>query len=189
MAQTDPDDATPRFETDGLKLATSGQHEGGSQRRVTGEGELHRGREDADPCVRRRAGWTKDKRGLREVGLARERLHRRGVDVVGIGEDGQRVSREWAVGEYVAELVGDLAHRSGHVSSPRERQKETRREAGPLGACESFERLGDGRYMPFLPAWPVKTAVARTWPEVMAVINAVLALATVEAVMLGTDSA
>jgi hypothetical protein len=76
---------------------------------VPGEGNLGRGREDADADVR--VGLRRQHEdGLAELRLARERLHGVGVEVAPVGEDGELVPLERRVREDVADDVAEGGH-------------------------------------------------------------------------------
>jgi hypothetical protein len=91
------------------ELARPGQGKGRPDVRVPGEGDLHRRREDAHPAGV--AGFGRQHEGaLGEVELAGDLLHPRLGKAAGVGQDGQRVAAERAIGEDVADEV-PVAHR------------------------------------------------------------------------------
>ena len=79
------------------------------------ERQLGRRREDADPRVTVRLGRQHED-GLREVHLARERLHRLVVDVARIREDGELVAGQRRVGEDVGDDVAQCQRHGFHRS-------------------------------------------------------------------------
>ena len=78
---------------------------------MAGEGELVGGREDTDAHVCVGTGRRQNEHGLREVHLARERLHRDRVEIARVGEDRQLVPCQRGVGEDVGDDVAEDAHR------------------------------------------------------------------------------
>ena len=98
------------LERDRAELERRPEHERGAERRVPGERELARGREDADPDVPTGPGRQNEDR-LREAELERERLHRRLVQIACVREHRQLVARQRHVGEDVREHVAKRAHR------------------------------------------------------------------------------
>ena len=70
------------------------QTDRGADRRMPGEGKLLRGREDADAGGMRGVLSGADEDRLRQIELARDRLHRRVIEAIGIEHDGQRISGE-----------------------------------------------------------------------------------------------
>ena len=84
-----------------VTLPGARQHEGGADIGMAGERQLGLGREDAHlGRVRGLLGRQHEGR-LGEVELGRDRLHLRGLEALRIGDDGQRVAAESAVGEDV----------------------------------------------------------------------------------------
>lgn len=78
-----------------------GEHVGRADRGMPGERELDLRRVDAQPRGVRRIARRKDEGGLREIELARDELHLRVGQPVGVREDRERVAAEDAVGEDV----------------------------------------------------------------------------------------
>ena len=68
---------------------------------MSGELRLAAAREDADAMVGPRRFRRKDEGALRVVRLSRQRVHRRGVESAGLGEDEQLVAGKPLVGEDV----------------------------------------------------------------------------------------
>ena len=82
---------------------------GGAQDRVSGEGDLGAGGEDADARVAAGARRV-DVDGLGEVDLPRERLEPVLRDFTRVGEDRELVPGERRVGEDVADDVAEVGH-------------------------------------------------------------------------------
>ena len=76
-----------------------------ADRRMPGEGKLLRRRQDADARGMRRVFRREHEDRLRQIELARDRLHRRVIETVRIEHDGERISRERAIGEDVEDFV------------------------------------------------------------------------------------
>ena len=75
-----------------------------AERGMAGEGDFFRGEEDADldaAFAFDLRGAREDEGGLAEVGLAGEGLHLFGREAAGVGEDGEGVAFEGALGEDV----------------------------------------------------------------------------------------
>ena len=84
-----------------VTAAGTGQDEGGADIGMAGEGHLGLGREDADlGGVGGVPGWQHEGR-FGQVELGRDGLHPLTRQSLGIGDDGQRVAPELAVGEDV----------------------------------------------------------------------------------------
>ena len=113
----DPDRADPLLEHDqsvpmpgrrrGLEL---GKQRGRADGRMSGEGHLYGRSEDAHARRVRVVLRLGDEHGLGQVELARDRLHARRVEAVGVEHNGQRVAAEPLVGEHVEDVIGQ-AHR------------------------------------------------------------------------------
>src|SRR5205814_1205618 len=91
---------------------------------------------DAEASVGVRDRRAEDEGRLRQIHLARQRLHRRAVEAVGVGEHGEGVAGEGTVGEDVADLVtergrGHAIHRG---SMMRRTARPRRFLAGIAGA-------------------------------------------------------
>ena len=95
------------------------EHEGGAEDRVAGEGQLEVRREDPDPTVPPLSGGNTKTR-FAQPQLERERLHRRLVELAGVGEDRELVPGEGRVGEDVGDDVAECAH-GGSVRRGSER--------------------------------------------------------------------
>jgi hypothetical protein len=113
-------------------LAGGHEHVGGAYRRVAGEGYLPARREDADPPGVARVRGRVDEGDLAVVELARHRQQVLLGDATGVGEDGELVATEPAVGEDVGgeEAVG------GHG--------EWRVESGEWRYSSRLSALGEG---------------------------------------------
>ena len=74
------------------------QHRG-PDRRMAGERQFARRREDAQPRPLLGIVRGQHEHGLRQVEFARDRLHGGGVEAVGVEHDGQRIAGEWLGGE------------------------------------------------------------------------------------------
>jgi hypothetical protein len=85
------------------------EHEGAAQRGVPRERHLDARCEDANPGVTA-ALRREHEHALGQVHLAREQLHRLGVEAAGVGEHCQRVAGERLVGEDVAQHVLQHSH-------------------------------------------------------------------------------
>ena len=104
---------------------------------MTGKRELGERREDADPRVPARLG-REHKGHLREVDLARERLHRLVGDPATVGEDGELISLEGRIGEDVADDVPVVGH-------CRDRCRGRRPWEDRLSATSDEQRTEPGR--------------------------------------------
>ena len=102
------------LEPDLLELQRLPEDERRAERRMPGERQLRRRREDADPrmAVRLR---RQDEDRLGVVHLARQRLHQLVVDLAPIGEHGELVAGQRRVGEDVDD---DVAKRQRHELHP-----------------------------------------------------------------------
>ena len=101
-----------------IALPGARQHEGGADIGMAGERQLGLGREDAHlGRVRGILGRQHEGR-LGEVELGGDRLHLRGLEALRIGDDGQRVAAESAVGEDVDGGEFDF-HGADPSGSPR----------------------------------------------------------------------
>src|SRR5262249_6157421 len=78
--------------------------------RVAREWQLAERSEDPDPGVPALPGWE-DEHRLGEVHLAREPLHRPGVEPAPVGEDSELVALQRRTGEDVEQHIGDVALR------------------------------------------------------------------------------
>ncbi len=76
---------------------------------MAGEGQLQRGREDANARMPARLR-REDENSLGEVHLLGQLLHRRVVDLAAVGEDGQLVALERGVCEDVYDDVAEGRH-------------------------------------------------------------------------------
>ena len=103
------DDPVAGLEAKLRSLQRPGEDERRSECGMTGKRELGERREDADPRVPARLG-RQHKGHLREVDLARERLHRLVGDPATVGEDGELISLERCIGEDVADDVPVVGH-------------------------------------------------------------------------------
>ena len=97
------------LEHDLRELERRGEHEGGPEDWMAGEGQLVHGREDADPRVAARLGRV-DVDRLGEVQLAGERLQGLFGELARVGEDGEAVALERRVREDVREYVAKGRH-------------------------------------------------------------------------------
>ncbi len=100
--------------------------------RVAGEGKLARRREDAHARRMRRVLGRQHEDRLRQIELARDRLHRLAVETLGIEHDGERVPGKRPVGEYVEDFVAAF-----HVSSSN---ASRRTRAGIVNPCTMTEK-------------------------------------------------
>ena len=96
-----------------LHLALRSQNMCRPQSRVTRHRYLGHGSEDAHLEVSAFERCGLDERGLREVELARHRLHLLGGELTRLGEDSQRIAGEWTVGEDIDPLKMQL--RLAHI--------------------------------------------------------------------------
>lgn len=86
--------------------AGRGQMDRAADRRMAGKGDLGCREEDAHPCGMGRIGRGLDEDRLGQVELAREGLHLRRAQPVGLKDDGQRIARKGPVGEDIAGVEG-----------------------------------------------------------------------------------
>ncbi len=108
-----------------------------AERRVAGERHFEGRREDAHVRGRRRR--RQDERGLREVELQRQRLHRRVVEPARVLEDAQRVAGEHGFGEDVDDSVTVRWH--GRTSGlGRGRHAAARARAAVSSSCASARK-------------------------------------------------
>ncbi len=93
-------DAFLQHDVAAAAVARSEQHRG-PDGRVAGERQLPRRGENANARAVARVGRGEDEHGLGVVELARDRLHRRRVELVGVEHHGERVAGKVPVGEHV----------------------------------------------------------------------------------------
>ena len=116
------DDPPAGLEEELGSLQRPGKNERRPERGMTAKRDLRELREDADPRVPAGLG-RQHERHLREVDLARERLHRFVVERASVGEDGELVSLERRVGEDVADDIAKVGH-AAIVANPRGRWED-----------------------------------------------------------------
>src|SRR5262249_6192821 len=80
----------------------------GADRWVTGEGQLHSRREDAHARRAARRLRLEHEHGLRMAELARDRLHRGIAQSIGVEHDGERITGEPLLGEYIERSEREL---------------------------------------------------------------------------------
>ena len=105
----DGDDAHAGLEADQVDRRGARDHPGRAEHGVPGKGDLLGGCEDAQPRGPAFGGALQERR-LRQVRLARQRLHRGVVDPVGAGEHRERIALERRGGEDVDDHVAKRAH-------------------------------------------------------------------------------
>jgi hypothetical protein len=76
---------------------------------VAGEGQLDEWREDPHPGVPTALG-RKHERRLRQIHLARQRLHGHDVQPAAIGEHGQWIARQRPLGKYITQRIAEVLH-------------------------------------------------------------------------------
>jgi hypothetical protein len=101
--EPDRNDACSGLEPDLVQLQRAAQHECGAKRRVSGEGQLGRRREDPDPRVS--LVGRQDEHRLAQVHLAGERLEHLLGYLARVGENGEAVALERRVREDVDQHV------------------------------------------------------------------------------------
>jgi hypothetical protein len=82
-------------------VAALGQRNRRADRRVAGKRQLAAGRENAQAVVGHRVAARQDEHGLRQVELARNRLHLRRVEAIGVKHHGQRIAGQTLGGENI----------------------------------------------------------------------------------------
>ena len=82
------------------------QKDGGAERRMAGEGQLPAGRENANARRVTGAGRRQHEHRLREIELARNRLHFRAAQPVRSEHDGERIAAERPLCENVKDVIG-----------------------------------------------------------------------------------
>ncbi len=126
QAHADADDADLLLQHDqrvagcrGPGRAQLGQQRAGSDGGMTGEGKLGRGREDAHARGVRGILRLQDEGGLRQVELARDRLHAAGIQAVRVEHDGERIAAEALAGEHVEDMIGEGHRRARSLAWPK----------------------------------------------------------------------
>ena len=115
--EQDGNDAGARLEQDLDELQRAAEHERGAERRMPGERDLDRRREDAHARVPAVLGRI-DEHRLGVVHLPRERLQRVLGQVARVGEDGELVALERRVREDVADDVAEPGHAGNLLPGP-----------------------------------------------------------------------
>jgi hypothetical protein len=89
----------------------SGEHDRTANRRMPGEGQLARRREDAHAGGVGRIFGREDEDGFRQIHLGGDALHGTVIEAVCARINGERIAGERLVGEYVCNQIGQLHRR------------------------------------------------------------------------------